>query len=274
MPNGLGMKRKCTLLLFVATPAEEDALEQTVKDRFGLPYERIVDDLLGEYHWIGDIGNETVMAIRPARDRGQVVMGQIGRLGSAARGIRFRDVTGASGIVQLGMGFGIDPHKQNLGDVLVSTSLIPYDNRLIGTSSPQPSGALYSTDYSPAVRQPARPALVDLFRRAQRRDGSRKFEVHFGAILSAAARIHSRHFRDELIVGVPGGDDDIVGGEMEGVGLLAATTLADDPVWCVVKGISDFADENRGDVIDASRPIACRNAAEFVLAALVNNVNA
>ena len=58
---------------------------------------------------------------------------------------------------------------------------------------------------------------------------------------------------------------------MEGVGLLAASTAADDPIWCVVKGIADFADENRDAVIDANRPIACRNAAQFVLSALVND---
>jgi adenosylhomocysteine nucleosidase len=58
---------------------------------------------------------------------------------------------------------------------------------------------------------------------------------------------------------------------MEGVGLLAASLTADDPIWCVVKGISDFADENRDAVIDEFRPIACRNAAEFVLAALTND---
>ena len=58
---------------------------------------------------------------------------------------------------------------------------------------------------------------------------------------------------------------------MEGVGLLAASASALDPAWCVVKGIADYADENRDSVIDANRPIACRNAAEFVLSALVND---
>jgi adenosylhomocysteine nucleosidase len=90
-------------------------------------------------------------------------------------------------------------------------------------------------------------------------------------MLSGAARIYSGRFRDELVQGVPGGEDPIVGGEMEGVGLLAASTASDDPIWCVVKGISDFADEDRDTVIDENRPLACRNAAEFVLAALVND---
>src|SRR5205807_936345 len=82
-----------------------------------------------EYHWLGPIGNETVIAIRPVRDGHRLVMGSIGLLGTAARGIRFKAATGAHGIVQLGMAFGIDSGKQKPGDVLVSTSIIPYDNR-------------------------------------------------------------------------------------------------------------------------------------------------
>jgi nucleoside phosphorylase len=164
-------------------------------------------------------------------------MGAIGRLGSAAKAIRFREATGAQGIVQLGLAFGISPQAQQLGDVLVSTSIIPYDNRDIGPS-PEGSGG-YIVEYPEANRQQARPALVHLFTREKNRGGH-----SFGII---------------------------VGGEMEGVGLLAATTAPDDPVWCIVKGTSDFADENRDTVIGEGRSLACRNAAEFVLSALEND---
>ena len=89
--------------------------------------------------------------------------------------------------------------------------------------------------------------------------------------MSGAARIGSRIYRNELVLNVPPGEDPIVGGEMEGVGLLAASTASDDPIWCVVKGISDFADKYRDAVIEANRPIACRNAAEFLLSSLIND---
>src|SRR6185312_9522831 len=100
----------------------------------------------------------------PARERGRLVMGAHGRLGSAANAIRFRQATGAYGIVQLGMAFGIDPQVQRPGDVLVSSSLIPYDNRTIKAAPPSPLQRLlrlepspYIVDYSSADRQPARP---------------------------------------------------------------------------------------------------------------------
>ena len=262
-------KRLCTLLFFLATPAEEAALEQAAVDR-RLTFEKIKDPKLGEFHWLGAVGNETVIAVRPSRERGRVVMGALGRLGSAAKGIRFQEATGARGIVQLGMAFGIAPQAQRFGDVLVSTSLIPYDNRDV--RAPPGGGAGYIVEYTQADRQPARPALVNLFDRERKR-GGHPFGIHVGAMLSGGARIHSSHFRDELVRSVPAAEDPIVGGEMEGVGLLAASTAADDPIWCVVKGIADFADENRDRVIDANRPLACRNAAEFVLSALVNDVS-
>jgi nucleoside phosphorylase len=274
--EGGSRKRQCTLLLFVATPAEEEALKQAARGR-GLTFERIRNPRLGEYHWLGVVGNETVIAIRPARERGRVVMGAIGRLGSAAKAIRLREATGAQGIVQLGMAFGIDPRYQRAGDVLVSSSLVPYDNRTIRAAPPSRLQRLlhleppsYIVDYSGADREPARPSLVELFFRERERR-AHSFGIHVGAILSGAARIQSERFRDELVRGLPADGDPIVGGEMEGVGLLAASLTADDPIWCVVKGISDFADESRDAVIEECRPIACRNAAEFVLSALTND---
>jgi nucleoside phosphorylase len=78
---------------------------------------------------------------------------------------------------------------------------------------------------------------------AERERGVNPFQVHIGAFLSGGARIHSGLFRDELVTSVPAADDVIVGGEMEGVGLLSISP-ANDPVWIVVKGISDFADED------------------------------
>jgi adenosylhomocysteine nucleosidase len=269
-------KRRCSLLLFLATPAEKEALKQAAQAR-KLPFEKIKDAELGEqYHWLGPVGNESgVIAVRPSRVRGKVVMGPLGRLGSAARAIHFRIATGAQGIVQLGMAFGIDTKLQRPCDVLVSTSLIPYDNREVRPVRARLlrrmfCGETYTVEYPHADRQWPRPSLVELFRREQRR-GGRTFAVHFCAMLSGAARVQSGAFRDELVRTVPAGEDRIVGGEMEGVGLLAASLSPADPIWCVVKGISDFADESRDTMIEKSRDAACMNAAEFVLSSLVND---
>lgn len=260
-------RRQCSLLLFLAVPAEEEALVAVARER-GFAIETVTAPGLGTYHWLGQIGNETVIAVCPTRERGRVTMGPLGRLGSAAKAMRFQQATGAQAILQLGMAFGIERQRQQLGDVLVSTSLIPYDNRWV---KPGPGGGgAYVVDYSQATREPARQPLIDLFLREQSR-GGHPFGIHVGAILSGAARISSGRFRDELREGVPAGEDPISGGEMEGVGLLAASMTADDPIWCVIKGICDFADEKRDQDVQEGRPLACGNAARLVFAALVND---
>lgn len=259
---------QCSLILFLATSAEEEGMLEAAKGHGVTPGKRR-HPALGEYHWFGQVGDEVVMAPCLARQGGRVVMGAHGRLGTAARGLRFREATGAQGIVQLGMAFGVDRDAQRLGDVLVSTSLLPYDER-VARDHPKDDGR-YMVDYADVACEPARPELVDRFRREYlRTQVERSYRIHFGAMLSGAARIHSAFFRDELVRGVPS-DDPIVGGEMEGVGLLAASRGADDPVWCIVKGISDFADAERDRDVAEARAAACRNAADFVFSALRND---
>ncbi len=270
----------CSLLLLLAIPAEEKGLKQAAQAR-GLPFVKVrtgESRLAVDHYHLGPIGNETgVIALPPAKDADDnLVMGSIGIFGTAARAMRLRAVTGARGVVQVGMAFGIDPGRQKAGDVLVSTSIIPYDNRDIKPAArecPRCGDRTlgFVTEYQETRREPARPALVELFRREQER-GKYDFQVYLGALLSGAARIHSGIYRDELARSVPGnGEEQIVGGEMEGVGLLCASVSPDDPIWCVVKGISDFADENRDAVIRTNRPVACLNAATFVLNALAND---
>ena len=176
-------KSRCSLLLFLATPAEEAGLHE-VAHGHNIPFERIRrhQSPLGEdYHWLGPVGDETVIAVRPAKRQGRLVMGSIGFLGSAARAMRLRIATGAQGIVQLGMAFGVDVQKQRAGDVLVSTSIIPYDNRDIRHRSGLRrffGGQLYETSYVNVNREEARPALVERFRREQRRaEGMRSASI-------------------------------------------------------------------------------------------------
>jgi adenosylhomocysteine nucleosidase len=283
----------CSLLLFVATSAEEDALKEQAAE-FGLAMQKdasITTHLrergLREEAWtLGTIGGETVIAVGCSRKKGNPVMGPHGRLGSAAKALRYLAATGAQGIIQLGMAFGIARASQELGDVLVSTSLIAYDNRDV-KSWPKERGCgslaynsltalgigfppAYRNDYAAVDVEPARPALVERCMREKARTKF-DFDVQIGAMLSGAARIHCATFRDELFNAVPHGNEPIVGGEMEGVGLLAAAEKADDPVWCLVKGISDFADERRDKDIETGQSVAPRSAARFVLSSLLND---
>lgn len=304
---------RCDVLLLYATSSEEQMLKETsiaigiqiVKRKAKGPSGEKV-----EFFTLGTVGSSRVNAIRTK-------MGPLSYGGSASRAIYYRTITGATALIQLGMAFGVAPCEQKLGDVLVSTSLIPYDLRIVRTSAaelvafpremieamvasdeavtedgrakPQPgpaqgakhckeetvSGASpqvddYVVDYSPAERHRARQALIDMFEaeRESMSDAERGYQVFFGGVLSGGARVFSRKFVGELVMGVPQAEDGVVGGEMEGVGLLSVSP-ANDPLWCVVKGISDFGDEDRDQVIKESRPVACKNSAHFVLSALM-----
>ena len=113
----------------------------------------------------------------------------------------------------------------------------------------------------------SRRTLVRLLQ-AESERGGYEHAIAFGELLSGAARIFSRHYLAELLRLVPGVQDGIIGGEMEGVGLTSVSPRK-KPLWIVVKGICDFADENRDAEIEKTRPIACGNAARFVLSALL-----
>jgi nucleoside phosphorylase len=154
---------------------------------------------------------------------------------------------------------------QRHGDVLVARSLFPYDDRIIRGVNGQPV-----VDYSRTKRRVAKTALVKLFEREIDR-GGHAFGTHVGTLLSGSARIFCGRFRDDLVRVIPLGRDRIIGGDMEGVGLLSVSP-ADKPLWAVVKGISDFADEERDGIIETTRALACENAVRFVLQALRNNL--
>ena len=245
----------CDLILFIATSTEKEELEKITMEK-GVPFEKRGGARGSHYH-LGKVGGFQVMAVRTG-------MGPFGYGGSASKAIYYQSVTSATAIVQLGMAFGVWPDEQKLGDVLVSTSLLPYDNRDI-----MDDGDTYLTDYSRAKRHQANGSLIDLFQTNQ--TATEDHSVFFGTLLSGSARIFSTLFRDELLQMLPQGDEDekIIGGEMEGMGLLSISP-PEDPIWIVVKGISDFADKDRNEIIKQSRPLACRNAASFVLNSLLS----
>ena len=244
---------QCVLLVFVATQTEEEQLLEAASE-LGLAVEPRSSSL-GDYYHLGGVGDSRVNAVK-------MEMGPLSHGGSASVGILFQQATTATGIIQVGMAFGVDRTRQAIGDLLVSTAILPYDARDTRTEEDR-----YVFDYQRVKRHPAKESLVRLFQ-AESERGGYEHAITFGELLSGAARIFSRHYLAELLRLVPGVKDGIIGGEMEGVGLTSISPRK-KPLWVVVKGICDFADENRDAEIEKTRPIACRNAALFVLSALL-----
>jgi len=202
-PRSLAVS-SCDTLVLMAVSAEELALEEQC-GLFNIPFEKQRHPLLGSYYDLGLVGFENVVAVR-SRTMGSLAFG-----GSAELASRFHRATGATSIVQLGMAFGVDESIQKIGDVLVSTAVIPYDRRCYRDASTETG---YDVSYDSAQRTSAAGKTVEAFRGFAMEKPSSDYNVHFGAILSGAAIVQSSAFRNELVRSVPRGDHRIVGGEM------------------------------------------------------------
>lgn len=268
-------------ILVVATPTEETEL-QAAAGELGVPFvKRVGPD--GPYFDLGQMGRDAgnrVVAVR-------IQIGPFGYGGSAGSAIRYMRAFGAQNLICLGMAFGVDSFRQAPGDVLVSSVLLPYDSRHVVCDDDVPSPwrrwsfrrrPHHRYDYSRMKMFPAQTSLLRLFQHRGELPPHGVHAVHFGALLTGGSRISCSRYRDRLVEDVAcaiGVDlaltgrpvPPIIGGEMEGVGLLSSCDPS-APSWIVVKGISDFADGNQAGFPER-RKLACRNAAMFVLQALL-----
>ncbi len=267
---------RCDVLLFVATPTERQAL-RSVSVALGLRCDE-VKGRFGSYLDLGYVSaNYRVFAV-------ETEMGALGAGGSAMKALLCPIETGARVIVAVGTAFGVERETQRFGDVLVATHVLAYDSVVVDTES---DGALPRVRYSP--RPVATSRLVrDLLRRyyeALPAVGELNHGVHFGALLSGSAQIRCRAYRDHLRAKFDkrlatldrerrrrdeAFAERVVGGEMEGVGLLAMPTEEEQMSWSIVKGISDFADERHQAENEEHRRIASENAIRFVLRAFAS----
>lgn len=252
-PGDLKGRLRCDILLFVATGTEKEKLRQAARS-LGLGFEKRVGTWF-TYYDLGQVGSYSrIMAV-------QTEMGPFSHDGSAARALMAKTETSATAMISLGMAFGVDRSRQKIGDIVISTILLPYDDRRVYTDA-----GTMRTDYGKVKAYAAKPSLVMVLRRMATASAWRK-KVSFGAVLTGGARIHCAQYRDELVRELSNRGAQVIGGEMEGAGLLSASQQ-DDPAWIVVKGICDFADDHRDAEIKQGRKVACANAAAFALAAL------
>lgn len=147
--------------------------------------------------------------------------------------------------LMLGIAFGINPTKQNIGDVLVSNTIIPYEMQRIGEKetikrNPQPEASnslrnafnnMMDWEYLLPNGKPATLSVCD--------------------ILSGEKLVDNLTFRNSLETQFRTAK----GGEMEGAGLYVA--CQDKKIdWILVKSICDFADGNKGEHKEEKQDLA------------------
>lgn len=137
-------------------------------------------------------------------------------------------------VIATGIAFGIDKTNHRMGDVLVADKIIDYENQRVNTG-----GLTYRGE-----QPPSSPLLIQAFiqLRAAWRTDRGKPAIHIGSLLCGAKLIDNEEYRNELSKLA----HDVIGGEMEGMGIYHACANRPEPVhWIVVKGISDWADGNK-----------------------------
>jgi nucleoside phosphorylase len=229
------------LLLVTATSLETQQLHNELK-----PFDKN-DSILkinkGNYtYYIGEFGNYLAAHV------------QCGTMGSISRDSSITTISDAISLfnpkitLMVGIAFGVDNTDQNIGDVLVSECITPYNFKKVQSGS----DTIRTND------APASKLLINKFKNALGWEFLLKDDLKakniIAPILSGEELINDVERRDELVREKPTAK----GGEMEGVGLYSAADGKCE--WILVKGICDFADGNKDKDKDANQILAMQSA--------------
>ena len=159
-----------------------------------------------------------------------------------------------SAVIMVGIAFGLDENKQQIGDILVSRQLVAYDSQRVGSD---PEGEQLIHIRGDRVSAPV--WLLDRFK-AGLQTWQEPPRVCIGLILSGGKLVANQSYRDQLYQI----EREAIGGEMEGVGLYEAAQRH-HVGWLLVKAICDWADSNKHVNKAERQQEAATNAVRFTI---------
>lgn len=235
------MSQKADILLVTVTEIETQALLNCFP-----PAKRLIIDQV--YYDFGFIGPARTVMVRSTR------MGPFSAIHCVERGI---DQFSPQIVIMVGIAFGLHPHEQEIGDILVAQQIINWDLHKIRTGLDKepiivPRGTVI----------PVTDRLLNCFQ-DHLLDWKPPPRVYIGPIFSSSRLIDHEETRNELSPYFP----EAIGGEMEGHGLCDAC-LHKKVDWILVKAICDWADGNKGENKERNQRLAADNAARFVLSVI------
>lgn len=204
-------------------------------------------------YYLGQIGLYNVINVQ-CLQMGSLAPGGSSQTVSAA----LKEWDGIKAVIMVGICFGFDEDKQQIGDVIVSKSIRNYETRRMGKDHEIPRGGTYQSDTF----------LVNAFNNLILSwenigtDGEKK-KLIIGDYISGEQLVDNADVRDKLRLESP----EAKAGEMEGNGLVASCEAIRKP-WILVKAICDFADGNKGKEKDKKQLIAAASAVRCCEAAL------
>ena len=217
-------------VILTAVKVELEAVLATLKPLDGeyTPL-RIVDYFDNKIYYVGILGHNNV-AVTMSR------MGSSGRGASLITAYKSIVAWKPRFVLMVGIAFGRNPAKQQLGDVLVSSLLHCYE--------------LQRRNSLLVVHRGASPECGEFLRELFENEHGWTFplprnataRVLIGPLLSGEKLIDDPEFKNSLFDAYP----DSIGGEMEAAGVYAAASTQ-GLEWIVVKGICDWADGSKSD---------------------------
>ena len=153
-------------------------------------------------------------------------------------------------VVSLGVAFGIDPKKQHLGDVLLSSAVIPYDifnKDTDGVITLRSEDKFCTHEALNAWDVLMRTPYFSLEEKEEERlsliERNLNFKWQFGTMLSGGSVLSNKDKKQALLQAAKKfGEEKIIGGEMEGTGIYYECRKPDIPC-IVIKGICDWGAE-------------------------------
>lgn len=204
-------------------------------------------------YYLGRIGQYDVIHVQCSQ------MGSLNPGGSTLTiNAAFNDWPQIKAVVMVGICFGFDESKQQIGDVVVSTSIKNYETRRVGAKQEIPRGDSYRADSR----------LLNAFSSLKQSwnyigiDGQSKNLV-FGEYVSGEQLVDNLEARNKLHTETP----EAKAGEMEGNGLVASCVNGHKP-WILVKSICDYGDGNKGEDKEQRQAVAAASAAHCCVKAL------
>ena len=206
----------------------------------------------GTWIYVGKYGEYSVVVGRSAYSKSQQ-----GGLVAAEVTRKIMEIFKPKYIIAIGICFGMDRSKVNLGDVIVSDFIVDLSNfrkesRSIAARNAQP---------------PAGATLLPLFgdtsafkMKHSDEENAKEVKVHCGPIVSSSALVDDEDFKKQVSKVRP----DALAGEMEGAGIFhAASHARHKPEAIVIKAVADWADGKKDECRDW-KDFASHTAARYV----------
>lgn len=159
-------------------------------------------------------------------------------------------------VIMIGVAMGVNEEKQNIGDVLVSETIAPYEIQRLSTDGINQRNEII----------PPGPILLNRFKNVTGwlnsiNDDNTMAKILNGQILSGEKLIDNKRERTKILKRF----QNAIGAEMEGAGIYAACRNKQINEWILVKGICDYGDGNKNVDKEKRQNIAAQSATSLCL---------